>query len=103
LLVLPAHLSTTFAAHHGRRFVRFQRWRFTSAQSFFAGAGPIAARLVCRLVLALGRRKLPLAPWTKAPAPVASASLPLRIDLMSANHWVYLIVVAALVASIWIE
>jgi len=39
LFTLPALLGSMFAVHLGRRSLRFQRWRFTSSQSFSAGAG----------------------------------------------------------------
>jgi hypothetical protein len=39
LFTLPALLGSSFTVHRGRRSFRFQRWRFTSSQSFSAGAG----------------------------------------------------------------
>jgi hypothetical protein len=39
LFTLPALLGSTFTVHLGRRSFRFQRWRFSGAHSFSAGAG----------------------------------------------------------------
>jgi len=44
LFLLPALLCNLLTEHGRRRSFRFQRWRFTSAKSFLADAGPATSQ-----------------------------------------------------------